>query len=316
MRAERLLSIILLLQAHRSMTTGDLAEQLHVSERTILRDMDALSTANVPVYSERGRNGGWQLLDGYRSSLTGLNNAEIQALLLAPAQILSDLGLDDVAEVATLKLLSSLPQVRRSDLEIMRERIHVDGAPWTGSGDDVRYLPDLQSAIWDDAGIQIRYQRGEDGSVERVIAPLGLVAKGRIWYLIAMIEGDYRTYRVSRILDVQVTGNSFKRPADFKLADFWEQSTREFVANLPHYVIQLDVKKEAMRFIHEWRFARVESIIEKDDTWLRVTVDTEDLAGAVACVLGCAGDAIVISPDELAGQVQRKIQQLTQKDTA
>jgi len=315
MRAERLLSIILLLQAHHRMTASDLAERLNVSERTILRDMDALSTASVPVYSERGRNGGWQLLDGYRSSLTGLNDTEIQALLLTPTRILSDLGLEDAAGTAMLKLLASLPQVRRSDIELVQERIHVDGAPWSGSSETVTYLPQLQSAIWQNEAIKVRYQRGDSDSVERILFPLGLVAKGRIWYLIALIDEDYRTYRVSRIQNLETTGAIFERPVDFNLAGFWEQSTREFVATLPHYVIRLDVKKEAMRFIREWRFARIESITEKDDIWLTVTVDTEDLAGAVACVLSCGGDAIVIEPDELAKQVQLKIQQMKQ-DTA
>src|SRR5215207_7932216 len=145
MRADRLLSIVLLLQTHDCLTAAELAERLEVSERTIFRDMDALSIAGVPVYAERGRSGGWSLLEGYRTNLTGLNAPEIQALLLnTPAQLLSDLGLEEAADVAMLKVLGALPQVTQLDAQYFRERIHFDTGQWFGSQEDTPCLADLQ----------------------------------------------------------------------------------------------------------------------------------------------------------------------------
>ena len=307
MRAERLLSIILLLQSHHRLTASELANRLDVSERTILRDMDALSLADIPVFSERGRNGGWGLVEGYRSNLIGLTDEEISALILSPSRILSDLGLDDAAEAATLKLLANLPQVRRQDADFVRKRIHVDGAPWLSQAETTTHLPELQDALWQDSEIHIIYQKGEGEAVERIVAPLGLVAKGRTWYLIAMIDGDYRTYRVSRILEVSRTGKTINRPQDFDLANYWEASTQQFVATLPRYMVTLHIHKDALRFIRNWRFTRIESIREIAEDWLEVIVNVEEKDYAIACVLGCGGDAIVIEPEELKDAVHEKI---------
>src|SRR5262245_108945 len=142
MRADRLLSILLLLQTGGRMTARGLAERLEVSERTIHRDMEALSMAGVPVIAERGANGGWSLLEAYRTNLTGLNQAEIQALFLTqPPHVLSDLGMRQAAEGALVKLLASLPTPQRQDAEFMRARIHVDGAGWKQSVESVPCLP-------------------------------------------------------------------------------------------------------------------------------------------------------------------------------
>lgn len=310
MRAGRLLSIILLLQSHQRMTASELATQLEVSERTILRDMDALSTADIPVFSERGRNGGWGLVEGYRSNLIGLTDEEISTLVLSPSRILSDLGLGDAGEAATLKLLANLPQVRRRDADFVRQRIHVDGAPWLSQADSATHLPKLQQAIWEDAEIQITYQKGEGNTVERIIAPLGLVAKGRIWYLIAMIADSFRTYRVSRMMNVSFTGKSISRPSDFDLATYWENSTKQFVSRLPRYMATLHVRKESLRFIRDWRFSHIETITEKEGNWLEVFVNLEDIESAVACVLACGGDAIVIEPSELQKSVCEKLEKM------
>lgn len=310
MRAERLLSIILLLQSHNRLTAAQLADRLDVSERTILRDMDALASANIPVYSERGRHGGWALVDGYRTNLIGISNEEISALVLSPSQVLADLGLDDAAEAATLKILASLPQFRRRNADVVRQRIHIDGAPWHGEADTARFLPQLQQAIWQDSELTIRYQRGDEEIVERTIAPLGLVAKGRIWYLIAAIDEVYRTYRVSRIRQVKATGKSITRPTNFDLADYWEQSTREFVAQLPTYPVTIRIHEDALRFIRAWRWATITSIAPDSDNWLVVEVNFEEIEGATACLLGCARDVQVIAPDELKVTITEKIRDL------
>src|SRR5690349_23068717 len=148
MRADRLLSILLLLQVHRRVTARELARRLEVSQRTILRDMEALSGAGVPVVPERGTGGGWRLLEEYRTNLTGLNEAEIQALFLTkPPRLLADLGLDRASEAALIKLLAALPTGSRRRAEDIRTRIHIDVPGWRPSEETARYLPLLQEAV-------------------------------------------------------------------------------------------------------------------------------------------------------------------------
>ena len=186
MRADRLLSIVLLLQAHKQMTSRDLASRLEVSERTIHRDMDALSGAGIPVVAARGSGGGWSLLGEYRTDLTGLTETEIQSLFVTkPAKLLADLRLEKAADGALLKLLACLPATFRQGVDRARQRIHVDVSGWSRREEAVPFLPILQEALWLERYVQITYERGEHGEqVQRVIAPFGLVAKGSVWYLL------------------------------------------------------------------------------------------------------------------------------------
>lgn len=308
MRAERLLAILLLLQGHQQLTARELARRLGVSVRTILRDMEVLGTAGIPVVADRGRGGGWSLLEGYRTSLTGLHIDEIRALALAaPPRLLADLGLEGAAEQAALKLLAALPSVRREEARRMRERIHIDGTRWHGTDEDAACLPPLQEAVWQERRIEVDYTRGDGQAVERLLEPLGLVAKGRTWYLIAAVEGDVRTYRVSRIRQVRITEGHFTRPPGFHLADYWEQSTREFVANLPRYPALLRVRQDAVRFIESWRWASIEEAAPPDaDGWQVLRLMCEEIEDAAACVLACGGLALVLEPQALADEVRRQ----------
>src|SRR5262245_44443093 len=182
MRADRLLSILLLLQANGRMTAGVLAKRLEVSERTILRDMDALSGAGVPVTAERGVGGGWQLLDGYQTKLTGLTSIEIQSLFLArPPKLMADLGLREAAEAAWIKLQASLPSDMRRQAEFVRQRILIDARGWRDSAETISSLPVLLEALWRGRRVRFDYERSTDGATERVVDPLGLVARGNSW---------------------------------------------------------------------------------------------------------------------------------------
>src|SRR5262245_3409947 len=236
MRADRLLSILLLLQTYRRTTAHDLAERLEVSERTIHRDMEALGVAGVPVVAERGASGGWSLLGEYRTNLTGLNEAEIQALFLARSpRLLEDLGLGKSAEAAFIKLFAAVPPATRHDADSTRQRIDIDVTGWNRSEESVPLLPLLQEAVWRERRLRFKYQRGFDCDVERVVDPLGLVAKGSVWYLVAAIDGDIRNYRVSRVYEAEMTGQTFTRPESFDLAAKWNQSAVEFKLKFPRY---------------------------------------------------------------------------------
>jgi len=291
-RADRLFSIVLLLQAHHQMTARDLASRLEVSERTIHRDMEALSGAGIPVVAARGLGGGWSLLGEYRTSLTGLTETEIQSLFVTtPAKVLTDLRLEKAADGALLKLLASLPTTFRRGAERARQRIHVDVSGWSRREEAVPCLPILQEAIWLERKLQISYERRPDcEAVQRLIAPFGLVAKGSAWYLVGAVDGQVRSYRVSRITHAEVLNEHAEIPADFDLATFWQQSAIVFKTNVPNYVAQFWVAPEVLlRLSFAGRFARVTETDETDARgWRKVVVgfDVEEMACEYAVSFG------------------------------
>ena len=307
MRADRLVSIMLLLQARQRMTAGELAEQLEVSERTIHRDMDALSIAGIPVMSERGKNGGWSLVEGYQTRLNGLNPDEIQALFMGqPAHILADLGLQDASQAALLKLYAALPAIRRHEAESVRNRIHIDSAGWHPRAQQTNIdLPILQQAIWQEHALAITYERGNGEITKRIVEPLGLVAKGSIWYLVAHIDDEMRNYRVSRIHQATITEQRFTRPPDFDLSSYWAQSTSEFVATLPRYIAQVRVDSAILPRMHYTeRFAKIQEVGTVDENnWCEVVIrfDTED--EACRYILGFGPQMEVLEPQDLRAKV-------------
>ena len=292
MRADRLISILLLLQIHRCLTANELARRLEVSERTIHRDMEALSSVGVPVVADRGVGGGWRLVGDYRTKLTGLNEAELQSLFLnVPPQLLADLGLEQTSEAALTKLLAEVPGAARRDAEFARQRIYVDVSGWHRAEEAVPMLPVLQQAVWQDRKLKISYQRDPDcEAFERVVDPLGLVAKGSVWYLIAAVENEPRTYRVSRVLAASLLDEASERPAGFDLAAHWQQSAQMFKTQLPRFEATLRVRQEAMRRLYyAVRFARVEETGEADaDGWVTVKMrfQLEDEAAEFALSFG------------------------------
>jgi predicted DNA-binding transcriptional regulator YafY len=306
MRGDRLLSILLLLQVHRRMTARAMAQRLEVSERTIYRDMEALSGAGVPVVAERGVHGGWALLEGYQTNLTGLNEAEVQALFLStPPRLLADLGLDKAAEAALIKLLAAIPSVSRPGAEEARQRIYVDPSGWRRSEEAIPQLAPVQDAIWRDRRLRMTYARGDDTVVERDVDPLGLVAKGSTWYLVAGVDGAPRTYRVSRIQAVELLDAPCARPPGFDLADYWEQSSTEFTANLPRYPAMVRVHPDALDHLRRaGRYSRVERVHEMEtDGWVPVEVMFEDEHSAGELLLGFASMVEVVAPEALRAWV-------------
>jgi predicted DNA-binding transcriptional regulator YafY len=260
MRADRLLQIMLLLQTRGSMTTRELAKRLEVSERTIHRDMEALSAAGIPVYAERGAAGGWRMMEGYRADWTGLRKNELLALLSSePHRHLTDLGFGAAYEAAVLKVLASLSPSLRRDADYMRQRVYVDAAGWHQSGDEVPCLSILQEAVWEDRKLRFLYASGgESIANERVVNPLGLVLKGSLWYLVAARdEHELRTYRVSRIKDATLLEEPVVRPNSFDLAAYWERSVDRFRSELPHYSAHVLVHPSACTRLEQTRYVQV-----------------------------------------------------------
>ncbi|KQO00761.1 helix-turn-helix transcriptional regulator [Paenibacillus sp. Leaf72] len=253
MRADRLIAILLLLQNRGRMTSQELADKLEVSGRTIHRDMEALSAAGIPIVAERGTNGGWMLAEGYRTNLTGMKKEEIQSLLLSqPTGIVGALGISDNFEAAFQKLIAAFPSMYQEEAEKVRQRIHIDGAGWREASEQVPLLPLIQEAIWLERQLLIVYSRGAE-QAERLVQPLGLVAKNNAWYLVADTEGGMRTYRISRLQEAAVQGETFDRPERFDLASYWQQSIAEFKSALPRYPAKIRMKEaDLSRFRQQW----------------------------------------------------------------
>ena len=302
MRADRLLSILLLLQTRRRVTARQLAQRLEVSERTILRDMDALSGSGVPVVAERGKGGGWSLLDDYQTRLTGLGPAEIQSLFLArPARLMADLGLKRESEAALIKLEASLPAGVREQADLARRRIHIDPRGWRDPAESIACLPGLLDAVWRGRQVRFLYARDLCEPAERTGHPLGLVAKGSTWYLVANVEGETRTYRVSRIREAAALDRPAAYPPDFDLAAHWERSTTEFRQKLPRYYATFLASPAVMRWVRFRGWRLEEEVPEGDRVRIKLRFDIEDEAAQFALSFG--GDVEVIEPAELGEKV-------------
>ena len=302
MRAERLLRLLLHLQTRGQSTVDQLAQSLDVSPRTVQRDLDALSLAGVPVYSIRGRGGGWALLPDYRSRLTGLTPSEVMSVFVgATAHVLADLGLDASSEQAVAKLIASLPEGTRREAEFARQRLLIDHAGWDDRREAPRWLDLCRQAVWEERRIAITYA---DRTDPFTVAPLGLVAKARTWYLVAArTDNELRTYRLGRLTSATLTLETFTRPPDFDLASYWAASQREFRASRPSYPIVLRVRDHAVR-----RFRPTAPMHPESNGWWIVHTDLENPDEACAAVLAQAGNAIVIAPPELGTMVREAAQ--------
>src|SRR5579885_1266613 len=210
------------------MTAQELAERLEVSERTIYRDIGALSSAGIPVYTESGPGGGCELVDGYQTKLTGLTTAEVRALfLLSLSGPLADLGLDRALDDALLKLSAALPITARSDAAQVRQRIHMDTTAPDQANRALPYLGLIQEAVWQDRTLQLTYGR----YVRQDFEPYGLVSKANVWYLVGTTAGEMQVLRVSRIQAAELTAQRFVRPDTFDLANYWTEWSNRFLAH-------------------------------------------------------------------------------------
>ena len=287
------------------MTAQELADELEVSVRTVYRDVESLQIAGVPVYSDRGSLGGYRLVDGYRTRLTGLTGDEADALFLAgvpgPA---AELGLGSVVAAAELKVLAALPPEISSRVASLRGRFHLDAPTWFHGQESVPYLSAVAAAVWDDRRLQIRYMRWK-GETTRSVNPLGLILKSGMWYLVAEGGGQVRIYRVSRILSLVELGENFVRDPSFDLASFWAEGARDFEQTIfqDEAVLRLSAKGRAelaLRVSEPAARAALESAGEPDDAgWSRTTLPIVSVDDARLELLQLGAEVIVEEPAEL-----------------
>ena len=249
MRASRLLNILTTLQASGHATATKLAEENEVSLRTIYRDIDALSAAGIPVYSERGPEGGYRLLDGYRIRLNGMSSEEAEALaftgMAGPAAIL---GLGSILATAQNKLMVALPESLREGAEQMRQRFHLDASAWHQETEEPPYIREIAAAVWGSAVIRMTY-RSWHAEKNRTVCPVGLILKNGAWYMAAMTEGIVKTYRVSRILKMETTSETFTRLRNFDLAAYWQENEKRLERDLHPHQAKLRVSERGLRIL-------------------------------------------------------------------
>ncbi|WP_438444575.1 helix-turn-helix transcriptional regulator [Gorillibacterium sp. sgz5001074] len=328
MRADRLLHLLMLLQQSDRCTSRQLASRLEVSERTIHRDMEALSASGIPVMADRGTGGGWYLPPGYRSLLTGINKDDVRTLLLPQlAGPSSDPAWSEAFARASRKLLAALPADWRKEAEEVRRRIHVDGAGWYDGAmpsDAAAFLRLLQEAIWAGRKVRIRYGTEQAEASERILHPWGLVIKGTIWYLVAYVEDPdlpaqaqaqaqapapaasaVRTYRVSRIREAALLAESASGPPeDFDLAAYWDASVVRFKEQLPVYPAVLQADASLLPRLRAARFLQVAETKETGQGFLRIHVRFHTLESAASILLPFAGEVRVLEPEELRTRIR------------
>ncbi len=312
MRADRLLSIMLLLQTRGKLTTQTLANELGVSRRTILRDIDALSYARIPIYADGGHGGGVSLDQNYRTTLTGLNETEIRALFISEnTQLMNDIGLGEATRRLQSKLSAALPLQQQSIVDKVRQRIYLDPSWWWQNDHTLPFWSELQKAVYEDYRIQAVYENFNGEVAERLLEPYSLVAKAAQWYLIAKREGAFRLYRVTRFRSIQIREPHFEREEGFDLLKFWNEHLQEFRESIAEYTFTLRVHPERLGFVQSLMPGRFQ-IIQTDpqNGWKTLQFQVESMDLAKMLVFGLGNQAAIVDPSELREAVLRGMQEL------
>jgi len=303
MLASRLLSILMLLQTRGRMSARALADEFEVSVRTIHRDVDQLSAAGIPIYADRGRSGGFALMDGYRTKLTGLTEPEAEAIFLTglpgPA---AELGLADAVAAARLKLTAALPPAMQPSAERIAQRFHLDPAGWFHASDPQPSLQAVARALWSERMLSLQY-RSEGELRPRKLAPLGLVLKGGGWYLVAQAGKAIRTYRVAAIFDPEILEEKFARPKNFDLAAHWEKSARDYERGLYRGEAQVRLSPKGMAWLDLLgpyvRNAARDTAKPDQDGWVRCTLPIESISHGVHELMRLREEVAILGPRQV-----------------
>jgi predicted DNA-binding transcriptional regulator YafY len=314
MIASRLLSILLTLQARGQVTARELAESFEVSVRTIYRDVDELSAAGVPIYAEKGRSGGFRLLDGYRTRLTGLDRGEAEALFLAGLPgAAAQLGLGEALQRMRLKLLAALPEQTRGDAERVSARFHLDPVSWFKGADEQALLPELAVAVWSGRRVRLRYDSWAR-VVDREVDPLGVVLKAGVWYLVASVGGSPRTYRVASILSLEVLTDAATPLPGFDLAAFWAKFCDDYEQRMQAGEARLRATDSALRQLSRDSRAIALAVHEAPppgpDGRREVVIPIETGSEAVPTLMRLGDGVEVLEPPELRAAMAEAVRKL------
>lgn len=319
MRADRLLTIMLLLQKNKGMTAKDLARELEVSQRTIYRDIDALSIAGIPIYTQSGTNGGIFIEETYRSSLSTLSKDQVLSLFtVTDIGPLADMGMDRAIKDSLLSLFNNLPPSQQNEVERMNQRLYIDPVGWFGSEDTSDYLTILLDVIWQDKQVSMTYQSYGKDAYALVVDVYALVSKADKWYLIGRKEsGDYRTYRLTHIRDLQIIDASFKRNPTFNLKDYWHNAQNSFQQQMaeefPSYAVTLNVHANVLWYFNnilDGQFERTDATVE--NSWFQVRVQFGTEYQAYSHLLAMGIYAKIIEPMALHGTMKTIAEQIVE----
>lgn len=299
--------MVLLLQSRPSMTAAELARELEVSERTVTRDAQALSEAGVPVYADRGRAGGYRLIGGYRTRLTGLARGEAEALFLSGVPgALREMGLEDAASAARLKVSAALLPSLQDASEAAAQRFHLDAPNWFAEPKTPPLLPAVADAVWDDRRITARY-RSREAEVERELEPYGLVLKAGVWYVCARVAagGAFRVYRIDRFTAVEAGADRFVRDEEFDLPGFWAEQAEQFARSILRAEVVVRLSADGARRLPyavdpaSARQALSDAGAPDEDGWLTVTLPVESEKVAHSQLAGLGPEVEVLAPESL-----------------
>lgn len=301
MRADRLISLLLMLQRHSRLTVAEIAARLEVSRRTVLRDVDALSGLGVPVYADRGRSGGIKLLAGYETELSVLSQGEAEALaLVSTPSVVSGLGLEKSLASALDKIAAAVPSVHQLRAQHARHRLLFDTSPWFHTRRAPPMLEQLRDAVWSDRICRIQYRRADGIAKGYRARPYAIVAKVDVWYLVADTAQGMRVFRLSRLQDVVTTDDTFVRDPSFDLHRFWSAWCKRFEADPGnHFEVELLLTNKGRAYLLEHHRGWFGEPLEATDDALprvRVTLDMEREDLAMRLMWELEGEATVVRP--------------------
>ena len=301
MKSDRLLSMLLLLQARGRASAREIASSLEVSERTVYRDLDSLSAAGIPVHAERGVRGGIVLAEGYRRALTQFRDEEIRALFVSATDTLADVGLGDTLRGALERLTGALTEAQRKTAEHSRRRIHIDPRRWKQAAQPRDLLAALRRACAEDRRTVLHYRDRNSKVTERIVHPLGLVAKAGIWYLVAACGQEMRVFRADRMLGLDVTADAFERPSGFDLDAFWRSWSDAYEKSLPGVPVELRIAPDAVEDVTA--YWESERLGDGKRGWKTYRILFPSLNVAAAHVVMWGEDVEAVSPPELRATV-------------
>ncbi|GAB1646378.1 helix-turn-helix transcriptional regulator [Krasilnikovia sp. MM14-A1259] len=319
MRADRLLSLILLLQAHGRLAAPDLARRLEVSVRTVLRDVEALSAAGVPVYTERGRGGGIRLLDGYRAGLADLSRAEAASLVVGQHRLAADLGLADALDNAIEKIMGAGGQALRGGIEHGKASILVDVDPWMRSGEPVPLLPAVHDAVIRRRRADLEYADSRARARTVSVDPLGLVAKAGVWYLVALgapRSAEPALFRVSRVRSCRIRDEPAARPTGFDLGAAWHTLRDRVEHRQRHLIVHVAVAAAELAMVRRLLADRITSGGQPQATvpaaaaQPRLRLRFAGTGEAVGALMGLGTRIEVLDPPELRAALYQAAREL------
>jgi predicted DNA-binding transcriptional regulator YafY len=306
MRADRLLSLLLLLQTRGRRTARELAAELEVSTRTIYRDVDALCSAGIPIFVQRGPGGGIDLLEDYRTDLTGLSDPELQALFMVSIPTaLVELGVGEDLRTGMRKLVASQSSRRQLQATQIQPRVHLDSSPWnSGLSQNLPILRTLHIGLMKDRIVCLRIKLPFETEIDLVVEPYGLVAKLGRWYLVCRREGRLRALSVSQILEATLTDENFDRSESFDLVGFWETWCGARQRSRSGFTTRLRLSQQLLPYL-VWGgeafevVAQMDLVEDADHTWREAVLRFDNFHQARIHILGFGGACEVLEPEAL-----------------